>query len=769
MKNKLSWKEVKRIPFSRLPPAFFFRLPTQAIRYAVLLAIFLPVVVCGRGSAHAQTPIDAGQFCKRTGAVRTAILAEVNGATATCTEADPDATPSVDAVYEASLTTEQLTGVETLDIRDANLSRFADSDFDGLTGLKKLILTSNWFKSGPADAGVPLSVLDQLDALHFDNNNLSSVGILTPDFFRGLANLQVLTLTKNNLKYDSSVKHVSAGIFRNLTNLRTLRIGANRFLTLPKGMFEGLSNLEELDMYEQRYEWRNIGFGTESLGAGIFEGLSNLKKLDLGYNTIGSAFVDERIFEGLPSLELLDLRVNSLTVLPESVCDLPSTVHILTDSGVTWPSCPVKVLIAAKTGGDSVTEGVDAAFTLTRTGSTAEALTVAVNVTESGAMLVDASSSEHSVTFGANESTGTLSMETNNDIVAEAASTVTATITAGAGYQIDTSGGSASVIVEDNDAATFALSVAPGEIAEDGISTVTVTIVNGVTFMHDQAITLDLTGGTATKGTDYTISSETLTLLAKQDSVTATVTAINDTVDEGAETIIVVAAHGSRVIGNRNITIIDNDNASPPPPPPPPSTIADAPENLQAIAGSAQVTLHWDAPGYDGGAGITGYEYRQKESGGASANYTDIPESGPGGANARSYTVTGLTNGLEYVFHVRAVNEHGGGLPEEVTVTLPPITNTESEELPSEVALGGNYPNPFNPETTIRYAVPQPGKVHLAVYDLLGHEVSVLVDELKPAGHHATRFDAGDLPSGAYVYRLQAQDKIMVQIMMLVK
>ncbi len=205
------------------------------------------------------------------------------------------------------------------------------------------------------------------------------------------------------------------------------------------------------------------------------------------------------------------------------------------------------------------------------------------------------------------------------------------------------------------------------------------------------------------------------------------------------------------------------------PPPPPPSTTANAPENLQATADNAQVTLRWEAPNNDGGADITDYAYRQKESGGNFTAYTDIPESGPGEANARSYTVTGLTNGLEYVFHVQAVNEHGGGLPEEVTVTLPSRVNTESEELPTEVVLWGNYPNPFNPETTIRYALPQAGNIRLAVYDLLGHEVAVLVDEPKPAGHHATRFDAGDLPSGAYVYRLQAQDKIMVQIMMLVK
>ena len=197
--------------------------------------------------------------------------------------------------------------------------------------------------------------------------------------------------------------------------------------------------------------------------------------------------------------------------------------------------------------------------------------------------------------------------------------------------------------------------------------------------------------------------------------------------------------------------------------------IANAPENLQATAGDAEVTLTWDAPNNESGADITGYAYRYKESGGDFIAYTDIPESGPGQANARSYTVPGLTNGVEYVFHVRALNEHGGGLPAEVTVTLPGIVSSENEELPAEVTLSANYPNPFNPETTIRYALPQAGEVRLAVYDLLGHEVAILVDQSKPAGNHTVRFGAGNLSSGLYVYRLQAQDKTIVRTMMLVK
>jgi hypothetical protein len=95
--------------------------------------------------------------------------------------------------------------------------------------------------------------------------------------------------------------------------------------------------------------------------------------------------------------------------------------------------------------------------------------------------------------------------------------------------------------------------------------------------------------------------------------------------------------------------------------------------------------------------------------------------------------------------------------------------SSSTTELPTDLALPGNYPNPFNPETTIRYTLPQTGKVHLAVYNLLGHEVAVLVDESKPAGHHTTRFEAGDLPSGVYLYRLQTKDQIMAKTMILVK
>ena len=200
------------------------------------------------------------------------------------------------------------------------------------------------------------------------------------------------------------------------------------------------------------------------------------------------------------------------------------------------------------------------------------------------------------------------------------------------------------------------------------------------------------------------------------------------------------------------------------------SVVPDPPVNAKATASSAQVSLSWEAPADDGGSKINRYAYRQKENGGAFSEWVDIPDSRPGEANAGSYTVTGLTNGSTYTFELRAVNINGGGRSASVIVTLPlGPTSTESDELPTEVALLGNYPNPFNPETTIGYALPHGGKVRLVVYDLLGHEVAVLVDGSQPAGRYAVRFRGDHLPSGPYAYRLQAGDDVVVRTMILVK
>ncbi len=71
--------------------------------------------------------------------------------------------------------------------------------------------------------------------------------------------------------------------------------------------------------------------------------------------------------------------------------------------------------------------------------------------------------------------------------------------------------------------------------------------------------------------------------------------------------------------------------------------------------------------------------------------------------------------------------------------------------------LQGNYPNPFNPKTGVRFQVPGVSDVKLVVYDLLGREVAVLMNEMKAAGNYEVKFDASGLASGVYVYRLMAR------------
>lgn len=83
-------------------------------------------------------------------------------------------------------------------------------------------------------------------------------------------------------------------------------------------------------------------------------------------------------------------------------------------------------------------------------------------------------------------------------------------------------------------------------------------------------------------------------------------------------------------------------------------------------------------------------------------------------------------------------------------------TSLEATEVPTAFALEPNYPNPFNPTTTLRFGLPTGADATLAVYDVLGRRVATLVDRRLPAGWHTVRFDATGLPSGVYFYRLAA-------------
>jgi surface protein len=97
------------------------------------------------------------------------------------------------------------------------------------------------------------------------------------------------------------------------------------------------------------------------------------------------------------------------------------------------------------------------------------------------------------------------------------------------------------------------------------------------------------------------------------------------------------------------------------------------------------------------------------------------------------------------------------------------VSNEEVADLPRKVSLDQNYPNPFNPSTTISYAVPEQSQVQLAVFDLLGRKVAILINEPKGAGNYSFNFDASGLSSGVFIYRLQVGTNVLTKKMTLIK
>jgi hypothetical protein len=103
------------------------------------------------------------------------------------------------------------------------------------------------------------------------------------------------------------------------------------------------------------------------------------------------------------------------------------------------------------------------------------------------------------------------------------------------------------------------------------------------------------------------------------------------------------------------------------------------------------------------------------------------------------------------------------------TLIPPSDVKTESEVLPEEYSLSQNYPNPFNPGTIISYQIPESGFVSLVVFDVLGNEVAMLVNENKQPGSYEVTFDAVNLPSGVYFYTLKSNKFVNTKKMLLIK
>ena len=97
------------------------------------------------------------------------------------------------------------------------------------------------------------------------------------------------------------------------------------------------------------------------------------------------------------------------------------------------------------------------------------------------------------------------------------------------------------------------------------------------------------------------------------------------------------------------------------------------------------------------------------------------------------------------------------------------FVNPISLDVPKSYLLSQNFPNPFNPATTINYELPEAGYVKLVVYDILGREIVILVNEKESAGRYKVQWDASQYPSGVYFYKLITKDFSETKKMVLIK
>ncbi|NBC16513.1 MAG: T9SS type A sorting domain-containing protein [Bacteroidetes bacterium] len=141
------------------------------------------------------------------------------------------------------------------------------------------------------------------------------------------------------------------------------------------------------------------------------------------------------------------------------------------------------------------------------------------------------------------------------------------------------------------------------------------------------------------------------------------------------------------------------------------------------------------------------------------------------GLTTTSLEVEGLATGATYYWRVRATNAGGDG-PWSAVRSFTTATNVSVEDgatLPTTPRLYANYPNPFNPTTTLRFALPQAGPVTLTIYDATGRRVAQPVSGTLPAGVHTVTFAAHALPSGLYLYALRTGQVYLTRTMALLK
>ena len=285
--------------------------------------------------------------------------------------------------------------------------------------------------------------------------------------------------------------------------------------------------------------------------------------------TVTVAITDDTAYEGATA-ETFTLTLSHETdqrVTYPSPAGETATVSIADDErpALTFTVAPTTIL---ENGGTATVT----LATTDGTGITADTA-IALSLAGTATKGTDYTISSESLTLTAGQSSVTATITATMDAASDDNETVVVTASSGG-----TAIGTAQTVTITETLPALSIAVNPASIAE-AAGTSTVTVSTGTPFTADQTIALTL-GGTATEISDYTIGSTSLTLTAGETSVTTTVTAVQDTIDEPDETVIVSASNGGTAIGSATVTITDDDANSVP-------TVANAIPDQTATAGTA--------------------------------------------------------------------------------------------------------------------------------------------------------------------------------------